>query len=155
MLKKNDRPDWVKVGSVICWICLAVYIYKLFDYTLFDRVRVRRSFLLDPFWEFRIMMRSRGYWYWGRQILGNIALLVPLGLLLPVMNERFRSVRRILLAGFCTSLSIETLQFITRRGFFELDDLINNTAGVLIGYGLYILLDKILLCRFREQRDTE
>ena len=38
---------------------------------------------------------------------------------------------------------LEVFQLITKRGYFEIDDLIHNTLGVVIGYGLYRLAVKI------------
>ena len=45
--------------------------------------------------------------------------------------------------GFCFSLLIEVLQLVLRKGTFEVDDLINNTAGVVIGLGVYLLGEKL------------
>ena len=42
-----------------------------------------------------------------------------------------------LLLGACISISIETLQFFLHRGFAELDDVLHNTLGCLIGWLLY------------------
>ena len=39
--------------------------------------------------------------------------------------------------GLCISVSIETLQYVTHRGFSEFDDVFHNTLGTLIGYALW------------------
>ena len=39
--------------------------------------------------------------------------------------------------GLCLSMMIEETQLATHRGFFEIDDLILNTIGALIGYGIF------------------
>ena len=43
------------------------------------------------------------------------------------------------LGGFATTLFIETIQLITKRGIFEIDDIINNTLGCAIGYGIVMI----------------
>jgi glycopeptide antibiotics resistance protein len=73
--------------------------------------------------------------------LGNLALLLPLGILLPVLSSRFRSLKRVLLVALCLSVSIETIQFILR--FFgnprqvDIDDVILNTLSACLGFALY------------------
>lgn len=42
-----------------------------------------------------------------------------------------------MLIGFAASFCIEAVQFITRLGFADIDDLMNNTIGAGIGYLLY------------------
>jgi hypothetical protein len=66
---------------------------------------------------------------------GNLLLLAPLGVLLPVLSNRFRGPLRILLAVGLVSLCIETVQgtMITGRAF-DADDVILNTLGAVIAY---------------------
>ncbi|MEU6217726.1 VanZ family protein [Streptomyces sp. NPDC047022] len=72
-----------------------------------------------------------------KQIGGNILLGVPFGILLPVLAPR---TRRFLRVGFVTAtvmLAVELVQgaLITGRAF-DIDDVILNTAGALLGYVL-------------------
>ncbi len=72
----------------------------------------------------------------SKNFLGNILLFVPVGELLPMMSEKHKSFW-IILTGFCFSLLIEITQFLTFYGCFDPDDVILNTLGTAIGYGLY------------------
>ena len=75
---------------------------------------------------------------WAYQgIILNILLFVPFGYLLPFFTGEADYWWKIMLFGLCFSLFIEMLQLVTRLGMFDTDDLINNTLGALIGYGLY------------------
>lgn len=56
----------------------------------------------------------------------NIICFIPIGLL---CGKRWRGI----LIGLGFSLFIEIMQLITKRGYFQIDDLINNTIGTLIG----------------------
>ncbi|MEV5748468.1 VanZ family protein [Actinoallomurus sp. NPDC052308] len=69
------------------------------------------------------------------EIGGNLALLMPLGVLLPVLFDRFRGVIRLTLTVALISLAIEAVQglLITGRSF-DVDDVILNTAGAMIAY---------------------
>jgi VanZ like family len=69
------------------------------------------------------------------QIGGNLALLAPLGLLLPVIFTQLRSVVRITAAAAVISLVIEASQGALIAGrAFDTDDVILNTTGVLLAY---------------------
>ena len=70
-------------------------------------------------------------------LLGNLLIFTPMGFLLPLLAKRFRRVWPILFVGFCSSLVVETIQFIFRVGSSDVDDLILNTAGAGLGYLVY------------------
>ena len=44
---------------------------------------------------------------------------------------------KVVAIGFAVSLSVEAIQLITHRGWFDVDNLLLNTAGTAIGYALY------------------
>ncbi|GKQ33795.1 VanZ family protein [Streptomyces sp. A012304] len=70
-----------------------------------------------------------------KQIGGNLLLGVPFGVLVPVLAPRARGLVRVLLLTACVMLSVEFAQgaLVTGRAF-DIDDVILNTAGALIGY---------------------
>ncbi|MDO4941952.1 MAG: VanZ family protein [Lachnospiraceae bacterium] len=70
-------------------------------------------------------------------VIFNIVLFSPLGVFLPVLLKQFRKAHRTVGMGFLFSLAIELGQRITQRGLCELDDLLNNTLGVLLGYCVF------------------
>lgn len=77
-----------------------------------------------------------------RQIIGNLIMLVPLGVYLPVLYKRFSSYKKVLWAGMLTSLSIEMTQLMTGLRSTDVDDVILNTIGAVIGYMIYRILSK-------------
>jgi glycopeptide antibiotics resistance protein len=81
----------------------------------------------------------------------NVFMTVPLGFFLAALWPSMRSAKHIALAGFCFSLAIELSQLFTNRGT-NVDDLIANTAGALIGYALFVLLHRLWIRRFSERR---
>ncbi|WP_369217213.1 VanZ family protein [Streptomyces flavofungini] len=70
-----------------------------------------------------------------KQIGGNILLGVPFGMLLPVLLPRTRGLLRVALATAVTMVLVELAQgaFVTGRTF-DIDDVILNTSGALLGY---------------------
>ncbi|MBP3204943.1 MAG: VanZ family protein [Lachnospiraceae bacterium] len=73
-----------------------------------------------------------------RNIIFNFCMFVPLGFWLPLGLKSFRRFWKTYLAGFGFTLLIEILQLVTQRGIFELDDVLGNTVGTMIGYGLFV-----------------
>ncbi|MFS8197794.1 VanZ family protein [Streptomyces sp. CWNU-52B] len=70
-----------------------------------------------------------------KQIGGNIVLGIPFGLLLPVLVPGTRGILRVILLTATAMLLVELVQgaLITGRAF-DIDDVILNTTGALIGY---------------------
>lgn len=69
------------------------------------------------------------------QIGGNLLLLAPLGVLLPVVWTTLRGPIRLALLTGMLSLAIETVQgFLVMGRAFDVDDVILNVAGVVIAY---------------------
>lgn len=80
---------------------------------------------------------------WGRSFhmhalfVENIIMFIPFGVLLPILFKEFRCGRQCVLMGFLCSCGIEIAQHITQRGYMQLDDVVTNTLGTLIGWSVY------------------
>lgn len=76
-------------------------------------------------------------------LVGNVIIFNPLGFLLPILIGKFRKTTNLLLVSFGFSLSFETIQLLfPMLGSFDVDDLILNTFGALLGYLGYITSKK-------------
>lgn len=69
-------------------------------------------------------------------VLLNIVLFIPLGMLLPVIWKRFRKWYAMLSVGFGLSMYIELMQYLGGRGILDVDDLFCNSLGAMMGYFL-------------------
>ena len=67
-------------------------------------------------------------------LIGNIILFIPGGFLLPKIFPRLRSFWRFLFLAFGLLLLIESAQLFSLRGRLDVDDLILNLLGLLLGY---------------------
>lgn len=72
-------------------------------------------------------------------IVGNVAAFVPFGIFLPIFSVRCRKIWMTVYYSFELSLLVELLQLVTRVGSFDVDDLILNTFGGMVGFLLYLL----------------
>ncbi|MDR1135920.1 MAG: VanZ family protein [Clostridiales Family XIII bacterium] len=71
-----------------------------------------------------------------RDIILNIIMFMPLGFMLPLLSEKWRRLLRVFAVAAAGTLLIEYLQYAWELGVFQLDDMINNTLGAVIGYGM-------------------
>ncbi len=74
----------------------------------------------------------------GINILGNILLLVPIGFLVPLICRNL-AWRKALLLAVAAGFTIEVMQAVLRVGIFDVDDLILNGLGVMVGYWFFSL----------------
>ena len=75
-------------------------------------------------------------------LIGNIAMFIPSGIVLPICFKRLNGFGKVVLAGFLSSLCIEVLQLPFAVRCSDVDDLILNTAGCAVGYGIYALFHR-------------
>lgn len=81
-------------------------------------------------------------------LLGNFALFMPFGYFIPRLFGKYRAFIKFILLTFVILLSIETLQVVTLRGCFDVDDILLNLAGAVIGFFI------ARIAKFRKRRDA-
>lgn len=92
---------------------------------------------IKRFWDYREQV---GYFAMFTNLFGNVIIFMPFGFFLP-MASRYRSSISTLFASFGLSLCVEVFQFITKVGSFDVDDLLLNTIGGVIGHMLFVICD--------------
>ena len=88
-------------------------------------------------------------------LFGNLALFIPLGLLLPLLYEKMDKIWKIAFFGFCLSVAIELWQLVLPRAS-DVDDVILNTIGALVGFLIFLAIKKVapaLVGKIRTQID--
>ena len=76
-------------------------------------------------------------------LMGNTAMFVPLGIVWPAVFKKLNTHGKVIAAGFGVSLTIEILQLPFFDRATDVDDLLLNTLGFLVGYGIYLLVKKL------------
>src|SRR6187399_1750300 len=92
------------------------------------------------------------YQTWGKQILGNFVMLLPLGIYLPLIYKSLRKAYNffvILLISFLVSVGIELLQLATSYRSTDIDDVMLNTLGGGAGFLIYQLFKVIITPKMR------
>lgn len=88
-------------------------------------------------------------WRKAGNILGNMAVFVPLGVLLPALLRSRRRLLVTLALGLALSVILEALQWLGSVGAADIDDVILNLCGTGLGIGVYILLRRWFAGRAR------
>ena len=70
-------------------------------------------------------------------LFGNLLMFLPLGMYLPFFCSWIDRLKRFLYFVLPVFLVIEIAQFLTKRGAFDIDDLILNMAGAVLGYCIF------------------
>lgn len=85
----------------------------------------------------------------------NILLFIPYGLLMPITFPKFSKIYFCIGSGVAFSVTLEMAQFITGRGFFQLDDIVTNTCGVILGWMGYYCIIYMIGKRVRSRKKYE
>lgn len=147
-------------------ILLCLYLVILTKLILFKDIPITEIFSRFPFYNNDFRWRSNNfipfktinfYLYIAdvnlsiriENLVGNVIGFAPLGFILPLLSNRFQKFFIVTLAAFCLSLTFELLQLVLEVGSFDVDDLILNTLGAILGF---ILIKFILLIRNAKKR---
>ncbi len=130
-------------------IYLAVLFYFLFFAELFGRTHLTGEYHynLTLFNEILLYWNNRaslGFFLVFINLAGNVIAFVPFGIFVPSLfpkkNGKFC---KVLLEGFLFSLGVECIQLVTQVGTFDVDDILLNTMGVVIGFILFAIARQV------------
>lgn len=155
---KKSRNERNPILALLFLGYVALMVYLLFarnrvqpqDIPYWDQVKNNCNFVLfrtvDNYWD--VLTRPDYYVEkWGSfaayryqaqfalvNLFGNVAMFVPLGAFLPTMWARLRKAWKVLFVAFGIIAAIESAQLLTLRGRCDVDDLLFNLIGIVLGY---------------------
>lgn len=147
-MKKKHK----KIIRVLSWFVFAAYlvalVYFLFFAEQFGRVpKNEYRFNLVPFQEIRrylIYWREIGTFNVMINLVGNVVWFLPFGFVLPIISIRQRSLWKIAFLSFLSSLLVELIQLVSKVGTCDVDDIILNTLGGVLGYLLFYFFYRLI-----------
>lgn len=131
--KKYGGERKFPLGRAVLWLVLVGYLTVVAYATLMRWDGGGGAYNLHLFRAWREAWNNFSAKNWANVLL-NVAMFLPLGVLLPLLGKKFRKWYVAIPTGFAASLAIELVQLITGRGLCDVDDLFCNTLGALIGY---------------------
>lgn len=146
---KNRHVDWLRELKLLTvYVCIVVITRIVYfpwhlenghvGPLIFDPKRIL------PFWLNLVPFVPLFDSYDDRMLnlFGNIAMFIPVGMAWPFCFKQLDSIKKVVLAGFGFSLLIELSQLLFCYRGTDIDDLITNTTGVLIGACIYFLITR-------------
>ena len=142
-MKKDSRDRLRGIGRALLMIYLACLIYFMFFSEAYGRTDVSPDYRynLVLFREIKRFLTYRDVLGTAAVLIniwGNVAMGIPLGFAVPLLFPSVRRADRTIILCFLASLLAETCQLILRVGCFDVDDLLLNTIGGVIGYLLFV-----------------
>lgn len=143
---RNHKFSWKRIALFFTFL---VYLYFLLSITLFPislfpinskifSLGLGKQTLIN--WDLGALQN-----YSRLQVIGNILLLVPLSFYVALFKKKYRKFRNNFLLMCLSTLGIEITQLILSffylgNRIFDVNDLILNSLGSILGFGLYKLV---------------
>ena len=156
---KNKRMDWKReLQLIFVYICIVVVArFTLFPFSRIDGKIQPLIFDEENVFPFRInfipLVNLLDYESKGEMLLnliGNTTMFIPLGVVWPAVYRKLDTHIKIISSGVGFSLVIEIIQLPFFDRVTDVDDLLLNSIGFVIGYGIYLLvklLKRTVKCR--------
>lgn len=147
-MKSETKKKIRAAGLILFLLYMVALFYFLFFAESYGRVAEERGYCynLEPFKEIRRFWTYRetlGFKAVFLNLAGNVLGFVPFGAILPVINSRCRSFLKIFLLSFEFSFIVESIQLVFKVGSFDVDDILLNTLGGILGYLVFVICNQI------------
>lgn len=131
VLFSGFRKGW----RYLVWLLLLEYVYLIYASTVLFRPIMRElNYNFKPFWSYMEIANGRTELLWEN--IMNVIMFVPIGILIGSQSRNKKKGWLVaFFMGLCLSVGIEIMQYMSQKGFSEVDDVMHNTLGCLIGYG--------------------
>lgn len=146
-MKVKTKKRMRALGKVL----FILYILFIFYFLLLSDWYGRSGEMQEYHCNLELFKEIRRFWVYRAQlgmkavvqnIAGNVLIFVPFGFFMP-MASKYRSFLTTAFYGFGISLCVEIFQLLTKVGSFDVDDLLLNTIGGIIGYILFVICNTI------------
>lgn len=138
---KNEMKIRIRrAGWLLFLIYIAILVYFLFFSERYGRVAGEGyRYNLVPFTEIKRFFRYRtliSTESFMLNMFGNVVAFMPFGFFIPMLSRK-RGLWKVFCFSFELTLTVETIQLLTKVGIFDVDDLMLNTLGGVLGYLCY------------------
>ncbi len=142
-MNSGQRERLRAAGKIFFILYIAFIIYFLLFSEWYGRTGSMQAF----HYNLKLLREIRRFWEYREQLgayavftnlFGNVLVFVPFGFFMP-MASRHRSFVSALFYSFGLSLCVECFQLVTKVGSFDVDDLLLNTVGGVLGYVIFVV----------------
>lgn len=139
-----------KIAGMLFLMYFSYLLYRLFFYAYGQYFRFAEHEInynlmpLKTIYSYILSISKSDLNVWFLNLFGNVLAFIPMGFLLPIIFDKLRNPKLITFVIFLISSILEIIQLISKLGITDIDDVILNTLGGLIGYLLLDLSRKML-----------
>lgn len=136
-----------RVGKILFVLYIIFVFYFLLISEIYGRIDKMQEYHynlvlfreIKRFWNYREQL---GMFATATNLLGNVLIFLPFGFFM-AMASRYRSFLSTLIYSFALSLTIELSQLFMKVGCFDVDDLLLNTIGGILGFITFLVCNVI------------
>lgn len=138
---KHKKNAWT-------WVCFIAYLFVLFYMLFFAEAFGRTGHVEEYRYNVTLFQEITRFYQYGKShswdlflinVVGNVVVFIPFGVFLPRLFTRCRNLFLTVLLSLELSLAVEITQLLSKVGRFDVDDLLLNTVGGLLGYILAMI----------------
>lgn len=126
---------------IICKFAFFPYILLILWLILINRTPTHSQTIAPLFYELKLIIQTQDTWSIIDSVR-NLLMLMPFGFMIAEIFPKFRSIYKIALIALTFSVFIETAQLLTARGTCQIDDIMNNTLGAMVGGYIQMKIQK-------------
>ena len=146
MEREKSKPHPLAVLLFVLYLLLLFYLL-FFSETYGRTMDSGYRYNLEPFKEIKRFWSNRDSLGWNSVItnlVGNIVAFAPFGFFLPMLCRAGRNVFGCVILSALFSLAVEVVQLFSKVGAFDVDDILLNAIGGLVGFLIYVVIRNLL-----------
>jgi len=146
---------WLTIRGRVKRFCAGIfftYLFILVYLTLltYNNYVYGKSFNLVLLDSIKLMLNSGNAWLILKNVFGNIILFIPFGFLAPALFHFLRSFSSCFFVSLFISIIIEVCQYEFAERIFDVDDIVLNTVGEILGWLVFKLFYKLYVLFFKK-----
>ena len=132
-------------------LLFVLYLGFVFYFLLLSEAYGRRGEMTEYHYNLELFKEIKRFWQYREQLgwfattanlVGNVLVFVPFGFLMPMASKE-RSLIATVCYSFVLSLVVEISQILLKVGSFDVDDLLLNTVGGILGYIAFLICNAL------------
>ena len=146
-MSAKKRTQYRILGKIL----FVLYIIFVFYFLLISEIYGRTGEMQNYHYNLVLFKEIKRFWNYRKQLgifstaanlLGNVLIFLPFGFFMPMASE-YKSFLGTTVYSLSLSLVIEITQLFMKVGSFDVDDLLLNTIGGMLGYIAFTVCNRI------------
>lgn len=149
-LIKEKRKTIIRISSILFFLYSCLMIWEVFigPYRSYSGIRRYNLYPFKTIADYFMNSRNYNFNVLFINLAANIITFIPLGFFASLLFKKFRNIPAVVAFSILIVAIIESLQFVLNVGVLDIDDIILNTLGSIVGFAIYKII-KWILCKVK------